>query len=397
MARNIYGASGAAQVVSLTGTPTLAAATVKTARTGGTTVTDIQNMSGANLGGVVTPDSRGQIIFQGPDNSSATYWLDFADGGPRWGVSPVDFTAMTTNAMAARELAQYTAPGSATPEAAIPYVANHPTAKLALALEGMVTPKFASASARDTAYATPSDGDRCYRTDLHAGQTYRTGIGGTNRWVTDSSMIMEGTIASDAATISFPNIPQEWRNLVIKYRARATGSAAAQAITQQVAVQFNGDTASNYAGMGAIRRMKIVSGVYTYEVDGAGAGGSATITTAANYAGLTIANGSGGLTNFSLVGQTGAVCGICAGSSLSSLFGGGEICVDDYTSATSRKPIHGTTGFMDNGGASGTSYASHAALQGGWNNNAAITRVDLRPVSATAFVAGSYFALYGLS
>ena len=64
MARQIYGASGAAQVVSLTGTPTLAAATVKTARTGGTTVTDILNMAGANIAGVVTPDSRGQIIFR---------------------------------------------------------------------------------------------------------------------------------------------------------------------------------------------------------------------------------------------------------------------------------------------------------------------------------------------
>src|ERR1044072_9710583 len=82
MARSIYGADGSAQVVSLAGTPTLARATVKSARTGGVTITDIQNMSGANLGGIVTPDSRGQIIFQGPDNSTATYWLHLRDGGP---------------------------------------------------------------------------------------------------------------------------------------------------------------------------------------------------------------------------------------------------------------------------------------------------------------------------
>jgi len=101
MARQIYGADGSAQVVSTTGVPTVAAATVYTARTGGTIVTDIQNLSNANLGGVVTPDARGQIIFQGPDNSTATYWLDFGDGGPRWGVRPVDISAMMTAAMVA--------------------------------------------------------------------------------------------------------------------------------------------------------------------------------------------------------------------------------------------------------------------------------------------------------
>ncbi|AYD86776.1 hypothetical protein SEA_MICRODON_29 [Streptomyces phage Microdon] len=395
MARSIYGADGSAQVVSLSGTPTLASATVKSARTGGVTVTDIQNMSGANLGGVVAPDSRGQIIFQGPDGSTATYWLDFGDGGPRWGVRPVDMNDMVSQAMAARELAQFTAPGSATPEAGIPYVANTALAKLALALEGMVVPKFASQSARDTAYTAPSDGDRCYRTDLHAHQTYRTGIGTAARWVTDPALIQEYVLGSDTASITFNNIPQEWRHLRIAYRARAAGSAAANVNTQPVGIRFNNDTGNNYACVGYIRNMKITTAaVALYEPNNAGTGGNATATTAANYGGTP----SGGLTNYWNGGQSSAHAGICAGSALSALHGGGEIAIEDYTGTATRKSIQGRTGYEDNGGyPTGTGFSCFSVLQGGWSSNAAITRIDLLPVSATAFVAGSRFSLYGWS
>lgn len=89
MARSVYGASGAAQVVSLLGAPTVAAATVKSARTGGVTVTDILDMSGGALAGIVTPDASGQVIFQGPDSYTTPLWLDFGTG-PRWAVHPVD-------------------------------------------------------------------------------------------------------------------------------------------------------------------------------------------------------------------------------------------------------------------------------------------------------------------
>ncbi|QFG07924.1 hypothetical protein SEA_INTOLERANT_29 [Streptomyces phage Intolerant] len=396
MARSIYGADGSAQVVSLSGTPTLAAATVKSARTGGVTVTDIQNMSGANLGGVVTPDSRGQIIFQGPDGSTATYWLDFGDGGPRWGVRPVDMNDMVNLAMAAREAAQFTAPGSATPEAGLPYVANSVSAKLALALEGLVIPRFASASARDTAFTAPSDGDRCYRTDLHAHQTYRSL--GTPRWVTDMALINEVVLASDTASISFQNIPQEWRHLVIKFRARAAGSNASYVNTQPVGIRFNNDTGNNYSSMGYIRNLKAVASAVpattlTYEVSMAGAG-SGVATTAAVFG-----SASGGLVNNTNGLQSSAWAAVCAGSSMSALHGGGEIKIEDYTGTATRKSIQGDSGYNDNGGwaASSTGYSAFARLQGGWQNNAAISRIDLIPVSATGFVAGSRFSLYGWS
>ncbi|QFG07844.1 hypothetical protein SEA_ARACELI_30 [Streptomyces phage Araceli] len=390
MARAVYGADGSAQVVSLAGTPTLAAATVKSARTGGVTVTDIQNMSGANLGGVVTPDSRGQIIFQGPDNSTATYWLDFGDGGPRWGVRPVDLNEMVSLAMAARELAQNTAPGSATPEAGLPYVNNHPTKNLALALEGLVIPRFASASARDTAFTSPSDGDRCYRTDLHAHQTYRAL--GTARWVTDPALINEFVLASDTASISFQNIPQDWRHLMIRYRARAVGSNASYTQSQPVGIRFNNDLGSNYSGVGFIRNLKLATAAYTYEVSNAGAGG-VTASTAA-VAGSAVA----GLSNVAVAAQTAAWAGICTGSAFTALHGGGEIAIEDYTGSATRKSIQGRSGYNDGTGSpTGTGYSAYSVLQGGWLNSAAITRVDLIPISATSFAAGSRFSLYGMS
>ncbi|AWY07348.1 hypothetical protein SEA_JACKIEB_29 [Streptomyces phage JackieB] len=391
MARAVYGADGSAQVVSLAGTPTLAAATVKSARTGGVTVTDIQNMSGANLGGVVTPDSRGQIIFQGPDNSTATYWLDFGDGGPRWGVRPVDLNEMVSLAMANREATQFTAPGGTTARAALPYVPNSALQKLAEALDTRTIPRFASASARDTAFTAPADGDRCYRTDLHAHQTYRA-LGGGSRWITDPALINEFVLGADTASISFANIPQEWRHLVIKYRARAVGSNASYTQSQPVGIRLNNDLGSNYSGVGFIRNLKLATAAYTYEVSNAGAGGVAATTAA--VAGSAVA----GLSNVAVAAQTAAWAGICTGSAFTALHGGGEIAIEDYTGSATRKSIQGRSGYNDGTGSpTGTGYSAYSVLQGGWLNSAAITRVDLIPISATSFAAGSRFSLYGMS
>lgn len=397
MARNIYGASGAAQVVSLAGTPTLAAATVKTARTGGTTVTDILNMAGANVAGVVTPDSRGQIIFQGPDNVTTTFWLDFGDGGPRWAVTPVDFTSLVTSSIIARELAQNTAPGSATPKSAIPYVNDTAFENMALALDPMVVPRFATQGARDTAFPAPADGDRCYRTDLHAFQTYRAMT--TARWVTDMALINETTLGADTAIITFNNIPADWRHLLIKFRARATGSAAANIVAQPVGIRFNNDSGNNYACAGYIRNMRATADAQPTTTRLYESGNNGTAPGLAGSTAATFGQPNGGLTNYSNGLQSSAHVGVCAGSSLTTLQGGGEIKIDDYSQASTRKVIQGDTGFTDNSGwvASTTGYSTFSKLQGGWQNNSAITRVDLLPVSATAFVAGSRFSLYGLS
>jgi hypothetical protein len=389
MARSIYGADGSAQVVSLAGTPTLASATVKSARTGGVTITDIQNMSGANLGGIVTPDSRGQIIFQGPDNSTATYWLDFGDGGPRWAVRPVDLSAAVTAIAAARELAQNAAPGSSTPKSALPYVDNSALKNLALALDGLVIPRFASQTARNTAFPSPADGDRCYRTDLHAHQTYRAVVA---RWVTDTTLIQETTLAADAGAITWSSIPAEWKHLIIRCRTRMVGSTATNTIVSYFGVRLNNDAGANYAYNGAIRSFKAVAGVPTYEIARDGSAGNPTSTTAAVYGSM-----SGGINNFLGTAATSALVGICPGSSnTAGLFGGGELRIDDYTNAATRKNISGNTGFGDNTGGAGTGYMSRADIMGGWQNNAAINRIDLVPAAGTAFASGSFFSLYGM-
>jgi hypothetical protein len=352
-------------------------------------VTDIQNMSNANLGGVVTPDARGQIIFQGPDGSTATYWLDFGDGGPRWGVRPVDISAMMQAAMAARDATNNTTPGGFTQKSHLPYTANAPTQGLAAALDPLVVPRFASSGARDTAFPSPADGDRVYRTDLHAHQTYRALAGG-GRWVTDPALISEIRLTADTATAFFDAIPQEWNNLIIKFKARATGSPSSDTVIQRVGTRYNEDSAANYFAMGAIHGLKTVATTptYTYEISKDGTGGGAG-TTSATYANA--------VTNYTGYNVTTNHVAICPGSNFSSLFGGGEITIEDYANSTTRKAIKGISGFGDAAGNTGTGYSARSDIQGGWNSNAAITQIRLYPVSATAFAAGSYFALYGWS
>jgi hypothetical protein len=391
MARSIYGADGSAQVVSPTGVPTTAAATVYTARTGGTVVTDIQNLAGANLGGVVTPDSRGQVVFQGPDGASATYWLDFGDGGPRWGVRPVDIATLVTNAAAARDAANNTTPGGFTAKAALPYVLNAPTQGLTAVLDPMVVARFASSGARDTAFPAPADGDRVYRSDLHAHQTYRN-LGSASRWVTDPAVIKEIVLAADSATVSFASIPQEWRNLVLKYHTRIVGSVAANNVHGYFGVRFNNDSGNNYAHQGAVRTLKGISGTPTYEVARDGSGGNTAAATAAVYGSM-----SGGIENFTGFSSNASTVGFAPGSFFTTIFGGGDISIDDYTSTANRKGLRSNSAFGDNGGGAGTSYMGRADMGGGWNNNAAITQIDLIPSSGTAFASGSRFSLYGWS
>lgn len=383
MARQIYGADGSAQVVSPTGTPTTAAATVKNARTGGVTVTDVLSIAGANLGGIVTPDSRGQIIFQGPDGSTATLWLDFGDGGPRWAVNPVDLPALIAAQATAREAAQYTAPGGTTVKASLPYVPASALQKLAEALDPQVVPRVASVGARTTAFPAPADGDRVYRTDLHAHQTYRA-LGGGGRWVTDPALIDEVVLGADASVVTFQNIPQEWRHLRLKFRGRAVGSASTDTKANRFSIRVNNDSTANYASIGYIRGAFQSAGT-SFAVDRDRAGGTGASTATVNY---TAGNGST------------MTLGIIAGSDYALLHGGGEIVIVDYTNTTTRKPFSGQSGIADAAGNSinaSAGYLYTATIQGGWSSNAAINRLDLFATGATAIAAGSRFSLYGES
>lgn len=180
MARFLYGGGGDGDVIKPTGTPFLnTTALVYNSRSGGTLITDLQNISGTSIGQVTT-DSNGQAIFFGPDNYIGTLWLDFGSGsGVRWALSPKAVDLAATRAIAVQRTADAATP-SFTTKAHLPYNAADPLEQaLATALDPLVIPRFATAAARDTAFPAPANGDRCYRTDLAADQVY-TGTA----WVT---------------------------------------------------------------------------------------------------------------------------------------------------------------------------------------------------------------------
>lgn len=96
MARLTFGGTGGDFVVSSTGAPMPGdTGTVWTARTGGSQVTDLRDVSGNALAtsGVIVAGSYGEVIFQGPDDGGATtaLWVDFG-GGVRVLVKPTTAT-----------------------------------------------------------------------------------------------------------------------------------------------------------------------------------------------------------------------------------------------------------------------------------------------------------------
>jgi len=99
LARYLYAATPADYVVSATtGLPVPSAVvTVWTARTGGSQVTDLQNLS---LVGItqVTADSQGYLAFYGPDNMTANLWI-YAGSGPRLLVRPVNDLTLAGTAL----------------------------------------------------------------------------------------------------------------------------------------------------------------------------------------------------------------------------------------------------------------------------------------------------------
>jgi glycerophosphoryl diester phosphodiesterase len=85
-----YGSDGGAVVTDSDGDIQAArSATVWTAKSGGSQVTDILTLAGVPTGGNVVTDSLGRLAFQGPDSVTATLWWDSA-GGTRWAVLPTE-------------------------------------------------------------------------------------------------------------------------------------------------------------------------------------------------------------------------------------------------------------------------------------------------------------------
>jgi hypothetical protein len=171
MARYLFGGGGDGDIVKPTGLPyTNASANVYNARTGGTAITDLQDIAGNAVASVVA-DANGQILFYGPDNFIGTLWLDFGTG-IRWALSPKAVDLAATRAVAVQRTADAAAL-SYTQKARLPYSPNDPLEQtLTAALDPMVIPRFGSDAARDAAFPSPQEGDRCYRTDLSRDQVY---------------------------------------------------------------------------------------------------------------------------------------------------------------------------------------------------------------------------------
>lgn len=201
MARFLYGGGGDGDVIKPAGTPFInTTALVYNSRSGGSQITDLQNISGTSISQVTT-DSVGQAIFFGPDNYIGVLWLDFGAGSPvRWAVSPKAVDLAANRAIAVQRAADAATP-SFTAKAHLPYNTADPLEQaLTTALDPMVIPRFATSAARDAAFPAPTAGDRCYRTDIKSEQLYN----GTT-WIS-SGLSQTWTMSLAASTTSPTNL-----------------------------------------------------------------------------------------------------------------------------------------------------------------------------------------------
>ncbi len=155
--------------------------------------------------------------------------------------------------------------------------------------------------------------------------------------------------SSGASTISFSNIPQNYAHLQIRAIARGTQADA----SDQIGIQFNSDTGSNYA------------------IHQVGGNGSSVFST-----------GGGSQTKIVPAYITG-------GSTSANIFGVGIIDILDYTNTNKYTTVRGLSGYDSNG-------AGLTLLRSGlWLNTNAVTSIVCVPDSGS-FVQYSFFALYGI-
>jgi hypothetical protein len=190
MTRFLYGGGGDGDIIQMSGAPYAnTVASVYDARTGGTRITDLQNISGSAVTSVTT-DVYGQAVFYGPDNYIGVLWLDFGVGSVRWALSPKAVDLAAARVITTQRAAD-AAGASTTAKAALPYNAADPLEQaLAAKLDPLVLPRFSSQAARDAAFPSPQEGDRCYRLDLRAEQVYNVPLAG---WFNASYATNRGT------------------------------------------------------------------------------------------------------------------------------------------------------------------------------------------------------------
>jgi hypothetical protein len=154
-----------------------------------------------------------------------------------------------------------------------------------------------------------------------------------------------------AASIDFTTIPSGFKHLQIRGIARSARAASGSYIK----IQFNSDTANNYANHGLF---------------GGGASAGAYAVTTTDHAGEAY---------------------ITAASDTASAFGASVWDVLDYANTSKNKTVRALTGADVNGTNGQLRFAS-----GVWLSTNAITSISLTDGNGSTFVQHSSFALYGI-
>jgi hypothetical protein len=171
---------------------------------------------------------------------------------------------------------------------------------------------------------------------------------------TDFVSIATITTTGGETSLSFTGIPATYQHLQIRFSARSlrTGSAPG---SENLNLQFNGDTAANYA-------------FHFLRCDGTNVvAGVGTSTTQINVNNAVIASGS----------------------SNTLIYSPGIIDIHDYASTTKNKTVRALCGYDFNG-------SGRYALSSGFRNStSAITSITLT-ADGQQFAASSVFSLYGI-
>lgn len=189
--------------------------------------------------------------------------------------------------------------------------------------------------------------------------TASSGVAGTVLTPTAFDSIATQTLATNSTSVTFSSIPGTYKSLQIRAIGRDTLSVVGGGA--YVAVQFNGDTASNYS--------------YHYlkgdSTAGAGAGGSSSQTASQIYFPFTN-----------------------SGNSNTLIYGAFIANIHDYASTSKTKTLRAFGGYDSNGTlASAPNVISLTSCA--WYSTAAITSITLTKGSSN-FAAGTTFALYGV-
>lgn len=158
--------------------------------------------------------------------------------------------------------------------------------------------------------------------------------------------IASTTLTGSASTITFSNIPQGYKHLQVRHTVKASVD------DQDVWVNFNGDTGSNYSE----------HRIY------------------ANQAATIVSGGATSTSKIEYFGRTGAGANV---------FGANIVDILDYSNSNKNKTIRGLLAW-DNNSSSFVMYTS-----GCWYNTAPITSMVIQPQSGT-FSQYSRFSLYGI-